>query len=323
MSKNSGCVTVLIAAVLSAVVIIGIVAVAIWWFMTYPARIERDATLSLRTQVLIETLDLADPMPEVQHGASSTWMKRKFENITRQDQTMTQGNSDAFPYEATITYHAVCSMTAPVDTLQECEADENYVISAPMTVTVTLWYDRIAGKWIRHDRRWEIAEGGEISEQQTRQSARLGSPDNAVSSGSFTAWITPTFGHPDRGEYYHRRLDEPDPQPGDSPRPGQPYSITIQIEVPEEVDRLPIRDLSGTVVGSDGYRQRLPEHMYIPDRDGEPTRPRGTSIPVVNGVAQVVVFVPGARESIKDTVEIHSELLNESQTLELVFERPR
>lgn len=147
-------------------------------------------------------------------------------------------------------------------------------------------------------------------------------PANAVTAGSFTAWTTPTFGHPDRGEYYAHRFGEPDPQPGDSPRPGQPYYITIQIKVPEGRRRFPIRDLVGTIVGTDGYRQRLPEHTYVLDRDGKPTRPRGSSIPVVDGTVQIVVFVPGARELVKDTIQVSSDILNEEQTLELVFENP-
>jgi hypothetical protein len=147
-------------------------------------------------------------------------------------------------------------------------------------------------------------------------------PKNAVRAGSFTAWTTPTFGHPDRGEYYTRRFGEPDPQPGDSPRPGQPYYITIQIKVPEGRRRFPIRDVTGTITGTDGYQQRLPEHTYVLDRDGKPTRPRGGSIPVIDGAVQFIVFVPGARDLVKDTIEVSSELLDEEQTLELVFQVP-
>ena len=146
-------------------------------------------------------------------------------------------------------------------------------------------------------------------------------PDNAVVAGSFSAWTTPTFGHPDRGEYYARRFGEPDPEAGDSPRPGQPYYITIQIRVPEGRRRFPIRDLTGVIIGTDGYEQRLPEHTYVLDQNGRPTRAR-TTVPVVDDVVQIMVFVPGARELVKDTIEISSKLLNEEQEMEILFEAP-
>ena len=110
-----------------------------------------------------------------------------------------------------------------------------------------------------------------------------------------------------------------DPKPGDSPRPGQPYYITIQIKVPEGRRRFPMSDLAGIIVGTDRYQQRLPQHTYVLDQNGQPTRPRG-SIPVIDGVVQFLVFVPGARELVKDTIEISSEMLNEEQKLELVIE---
>ena len=78
-------------------------------------------------------------------------------------------------------------------------------------------------------------------------------------------------------------------------------------------------DLTGIIIGTDRYQQRLPQHTYVLDQDGRPTRPRG-SIPVIDGVIQFLVFVPGARELVKDTIEISSEMLNEEQKLELVFE---
>lgn len=147
-------------------------------------------------------------------------------------------------------------------------------------------------------------------------------PENAVTAGSFTAWTIPTFGHPDRGSYYARRFGEPDPKPGDSPHPGQPYYIMIQIKVPEGRRRFPLRDLTGSIIGTDHYQQRIPEHTFVLDRDGKPTHITGNSLPVVDGVVQILVWVPGAQELVKDTIDISSKMLDEEQTLDLVFKNP-
>lgn len=139
-------------------------------------------------------------------------------------------------------------------------------------------------------------------------------PANAVTKGSFTAWTTPiyTAGFP-------KRFGDPDPKPGDSPRRRQPYHITIQIKVPGSRRTYSLRDLTGLVVGTDGYRQRIPEHTYVLMPDGSLVQPRG-SIRVKDGMVQIVVIVPGAEALVRDTIEISSRLLDEEQTLELVFE---
>jgi hypothetical protein len=62
-----------------------------------------------------------------------------------------------------------------------------------------------------------------------------GAPKNAVTKGSFTAWTVP-----------------------EDPEPGQDYVIVIEIKLPEKVRRYPLKDLSGMVVGTDGWRQAIP-----------------------------------------------------------------
>jgi hypothetical protein len=142
-------------------------------------------------------------------------------------------------------------------------------------------------------------------------------PANAVTKGSFTAWTTPiyTAGFP-------KRFGDPDPKPGESPRPRQPYHITIQIKVPVSRKTYNLRDLTGLIVGTDGYNQRIPEHTYVLMPDGALVQPRG-NVRVKDGMVQIVVLVPGAVALVRDTIEISSRLLDEEQTLELVFDGGR
>lgn len=140
-------------------------------------------------------------------------------------------------------------------------------------------------------------------------------PKNAVRKGSFAAWTTPIFSNG-----YTRKFGEPEPKPGDSPHPMQPYWITIQIQVPGDRTRFPIRDLIGEVIGTDGYRQVIPRHTFVMDKDGKLVPLAGkTTVPVIEGFVQFVVQVPGARNLVKDTIVIKSKLLKEEQALEIVF----
>ncbi len=141
-------------------------------------------------------------------------------------------------------------------------------------------------------------------------------PENAVTAGSFTAWTTPI----------ENKFGADPPKPGDSPRPGQKYWITIQIRVPPNRRVYSLSDLSGVVIGTDGYEQRIPydrrnevPQVFVVNEEGALVKP-GTSIPVVNGVVQLRIWVPGAVELTKDTIEVKSRMLNEEQTLELMFQ---
>lgn len=106
---------------------------------------------------------------------------------------------------------------------------------------------------------------------------------NVVSKGSFTAWTIP-----------------------EDPQPGQNYLIVIQIELPDKVTRYRRSDLSGIVVGTDGYRQAIPGIT------------RGF-LPVKEKRSQLVIQVPGAARLVRDTINVRSKLLKESQRLEIVF----
>lgn len=107
--------------------------------------------------------------------------------------------------------------------------------------------------------------------------------NNAVTKGSFTAWTVP-----------------------EDPAPGQNYMIMIRIKLPDKVRRYPRRDLSGMVVGTDGYRQPIPGSTrgYLPTKDRE---------------SLLTIPVPGAQRLVEDSIEIRSKLLDEKQSLKIVF----
>jgi hypothetical protein len=106
---------------------------------------------------------------------------------------------------------------------------------------------------------------------------------NVVRQGNFTAWTMPQ-----------------------DPAPGENYSIVIQIRLPDRVKTYRSSDLSGTVVGTDRYRQELP---------GDQPR----FLPVKKHSVQLEILVPGASELVQDTIRIRSKLLNEEQELRIVF----
>lgn len=114
-------------------------------------------------------------------------------------------------------------------------------------------------------------------------------PDEArvVTKGSFSAWTVPA-----------------------DPTPGEPYYIHILVKLPEKIERYRTSDLSGLVIGTDKYTQKLPGktilrmHKYLPIKDHK---------------ALLVVAVPGAEELVRDVIKVRSKTLNEEQELEIEF----
>ena len=131
--------------------------------------------------------------------------------------------------------------------------------------------------------------GDELGADGTPQEIVLRGGGKAIRKGSFTVWTIP-----------------PDP------RPMQDYAIVIEVDLPEELRlrRYPKRDLYGEVRGTDSFHKRLPGDNFQ-DRIG--------FLPIRNGKVQFVVGIPGAESLVKDRIKVGSKLLNESQTLELVF----
>ncbi len=111
----------------------------------------------------------------------------------------------------------------------------------------------------------------------------VGVGGNAVTAGSFTVWTIP-----------------------EDPLPFQNYQIVIQIKMKDNRKTYPINDVSGRVIGTDTYTQEIPGGR------------RGV-LPVVNKHVRFSVYVPGAANLVEDTILIRSQLLNESQSIKIVF----
>lgn len=108
-------------------------------------------------------------------------------------------------------------------------------------------------------------------------------PKYAVTKGSFSAWTEPK-----------------------DPIPGKSYEIVIQFRLPANVKTYKGSDLTGMVVGTDGYKQAI-------------KFARTEAFPVTDGSVQVRIRVPGADRLVRDTIRIESKLLREKQMIEIEF----
>ena len=131
---------------------------------------------------------------------------------------------------------------------------------------------------------------------------RLPKGGKAVTRGSFTAWTIP-----------------------EDPLPGQQYRIVIQVKLPPRLKRYRLSDLAGRVVGTDRYRQELPVDDEKPSmtrvmRRGQLVVVRRSELlPIRDNTVELIVFIPGADNLVRDTIHIESKILKEKQTLEIVF----
>ena len=108
-------------------------------------------------------------------------------------------------------------------------------------------------------------------------------PGNAVTKGSFTAWTEP-----------------------EDPVPFESYVIIIRVKLPPKVENYRARDISGMIIGTDGWKQ--------------PIRfPSSKVLHPVEGVVDFQITVPGAWKRVRDTVRIESKMLKEKQVLNLEF----
>jgi len=108
-------------------------------------------------------------------------------------------------------------------------------------------------------------------------------PEYAVTKGSFTVWTAPK-----------------------DPEPGEDYQVIIEVQLPAQIRRYPVRDLSGEIIGTDGWRQPIP---------GE----KQGYVGVEENRARLEFRVPGAPRLVRDVVEVRSRILKEQQTLKIVF----
>lgn len=128
-------------------------------------------------------------------------------------------------------------------------------------------------------------------------------PETAVTKGSFTAWADPA-----------------------RPAPRQAYWIHVEVRLPAATTDYPQADLAGRLVGTDGYTRGVGRDSKGA-LDGVVVPPWVNIGPVpqdkfqFNGqTAKISVWVPGAERLVRDTISISSDLLKESQSLEIVFQ---
>lgn len=136
---------------------------------------------------------------------------------------------------------------------------------------------------------------------EATQTVASDAPPSAVTAGSFKAWANPA-----------------------SPREDEDYTIFIEVTLPANVSPQSYtkEDLSGNLRGTDGYQQAI-ERSFAPIPGPlpiiPPFDPRGI-FQVSGKLARISFVVPGAASHVSDTITIHSNALNESQTVALVFQ---
>lgn len=116
----------------------------------------------------------------------------------------------------------------------------------------------------------------------------VGVPSFAITKGSFSVWTEPK-----------------------DPKPRQNYYIIVHIKLPPNQTVYPSSDLTGEVIGTDGYRliiQRAIKEADTPAR-----------IKVKNNGVQLKIFVPGAERLVRDEIRVNSRVLKEKQTIEIEF----
>ena len=130
-----------------------------------------------------------------------------------------------------------------------------------------------------HDATFELPKGG-----------------NVVHQGSFAAWTVPA-----------------------DPRVGQDYQIVVEVEIPSHTQQYGRSDLTGQLVGTDGYRVMIPDGReynglgWVRPRRQPAFRRSGNK-------ARIVFFVRGSQSAlVRDTIQIRSRLLNEHQSMQIVF----
>lgn len=125
---------------------------------------------------------------------------------------------------------------------------------------------------------------GESSPQKMMAAVQPpGIPKNAVSAGSFTVWTVP-----------------------ENPDPGEPYSIFVQVRVPDGTDEYSVADLEGVVVGSDGYQKKIPGT-------------RKGFLPIIDNKVTLELPIVSADALVEDVVFVRSKMLREAHRLRITF----
>lgn len=148
-------------------------------------------------------------------------------------------------------------------------------------------------------------------------------PANAITRGSFTVWTEPR-----------------------DPQPGQSYQIFIEVRLPASLSTYAQTDLSGTIVGSDGYEQSISDDNSgcnidadLPSDKAETTdkslglkgHPSKKALNLAGcnssfaefvfnpGRGRLSVWVPGGGDKVHDTINVASAVLNERQSIAIEF----
>lgn len=116
----------------------------------------------------------------------------------------------------------------------------------------------------------------------------VGVPSFAITKGSFSVWTEPK-----------------------DPKPRQNYYIIVHVKLPPNQTVYPSSDLTGEVIGTDGYRLIIQRALKEADT---PVR-----IKVKNNGVQLKIFVPGAERLVRDEIRVNSRVLKEKQTIEIEF----
>ena len=115
-------------------------------------------------------------------------------------------------------------------------------------------------------------------------------PQGAIVQGSFTVWADPP-----------------------NPSQGQRYNIHMRVKLPSNVGQYSRADLSGTLFGTDGYFQTINGMFgFIQPFYFDPSA----------GFAELVMPIPGAKQGVHDSLKVSSAVLQESQTINIVFGQP-
>lgn len=162
--------------------------------------------------------------------------------------------------------------SADIESLEETIQVDVAADESPMTESDTAAEEEAQAASPGNDEPLEIPPAPSVAER-------------AVSSGNFLVWVEPAV-----------------------PFAGEPYCVYVQIRLPERVKRYSRTDLTGVLIGSDGYRKSI-------------SGPEREDIPLIANTATIVIHVVGAARPEADTLVIRSRLLRQQKTIRLVYGR--
>lgn len=128
---------------------------------------------------------------------------------------------------------------------------------------------------------------------------------NAVRKGSFVVWTVPS-----------------------NPRPWHEYRIIVQINIPDEAKKKYDRDdLSGVMRGSDDFEMPIGQYdgranLGVATREGYRDYPAGYYGTFNPTFKRLALKIPGAARLVRDHITVHSDLLGETQEIEIIFDEP-